>query len=225
MDRRGCAGTLLDIGCGRGILMADARARGWGVTGVEPARCIAEEGIRDRGLDIMVGTLEEAGLPAASFDAVIFSHSLEHLLDPAGTMREAAGLMKPGGWMYIETPNWGSLSRRLMGRRWWNMDLDNHLFLFSPRAIEFLGHAAGLAVREFRGTHFDAPAVLIRLAHFRDPAMNDPACINECRERALSIRGAWRASRLLQSLAGALLGRGYLNDYLLCWLQKPADPR
>jgi len=140
-------------------------------------------------------------------------------------MREAAGLMKPGGWMYIETPNWGSLSRRVLGRRWWNVDLDNHLFLFSPRAIEILGRAAGLAVRESRGTHFDAPAVLIRLACFRDTAMNDLTCINECRERALSVRGAWRASRLLQSSAGALLGRSYLNDYLLCWLQKPADPR
>lgn len=225
MDRRGCAGTLLDIGCGRGILMEDACARGWKVTGVEPARCVAEEGIRERGLDIRVGTLEESGLTAASFDAVIFSHSLEHLHDPAGTMREAAGLMKPGGWMYIETPNWGSLSRRVLGRRWWNVDLDNHLFLFSPRAIEILGRAAGLAVRESRGTHFDAPAVLIRLACFRDPAMNDLTCINECRERALSVRGAWRASRLLQSSAGALLGRSYLNDYLLCWLQKPADPR
>lgn len=222
LDRRGCTGRLLDIGCGRGILLADARARGWGVTGVEPARCIAEEGIRERGLDIRIGTLDGAGFPAASFDAVIFSHSLEHIPDPAGAMREAAGLIAPGGWMYIETPNWGSLSRRVLGKRWWNVDLDSHLFLFSPRAIASLGRDAGLLVRESWGTHFDAPALLIRLARFGDPALNDLARINECRERALSVRGAWKASRLLDSFAAALLGRSFLNDYIVCWLQKPA---
>lgn len=218
---RGCAGTLLDIGCGRGILLAHARARGWEVTGVEPARCIAEEGMRERGLDIRAGTLEDAGLPAASFDAVIFSHSLEHLIDPAGTMRIAAGLMKPGGWIYIETPAWGSLSRRLLGRRWWNVDLDNHLFLFSPRAIALLGRRAGLASRDSWGTHFDAAAVLIRLAHCFDPALNDIARINDRRERLFRVRGAWRISRILDSAAAALLGRGFLNDYMVCWLQKP----
>lgn len=224
LERRGCRGSLLDVGCGRGILMEDARRRGWRVAGVEPARRIAEEGIGERGLDIRVGTLSDAAFPAASFDAVIFSHSLEHLAAPAEALREAAGLVRAGGWVYVETPHWGSLSSRLLGRGWWNVDPDNHLFLFSRRAIEILARRAGLEARGFRGTHFDATAVLIRLARLRDPALNDLVCINELRDRLFSIREVWRAAHVLESCAALLLGRGLLNDYLECWLWRPAVP-
>ena len=224
LERRGCRGSLLDVGCGRGILMEDARRRGWRVAGVELAGKIAEEGIEERGLDIKVGTLADAAFPAASFDAVIFSHSLEHLAAPAEALREAAGLVRAGGWVYVETPHWGSLSSRLLGRGWWNVDPDTHLFLFSRRALEILARRAGLEAREFRGTHFDATAVLIRRARLRDPALNDLVCINELRDRLFSIRGAWRAARVLDSCAALLLGRSLLNDYLECWLQRPAVP-
>lgn len=224
LDRHGCSGSLLDIGCGRGLLLADARARGWTAMGVEPVPGAAEEGVAERGLDIRVGTLESVALPPASFDAAVFSHSLEHFIDPAGAMKTAARLVKPGGWIYVETPNWGSLSRRLLGRRWWNVDPANHPFLFSPRAVELMGRAAGLEMRDSWGTHFDLAAVLIRLARFADPALNDIAGINEWRDRLFRIRGAWRASRIAEAVAGALLGRGFLNDYMACWFRRPSPP-
>jgi SAM-dependent methyltransferase len=221
LEGRGCGGSLLDIGCGRGILMADARQRGWRVRGIEPARCTAEEGIRTRGLDITIGSLDEASLEESSFDAVVFSHSLEHMLDPCGAVCSAARLLKEGGWVYVETPNWSSLARRALGWRWWVVDLDNHLFYFSPDALRLLSRRACLRTDAIRGVHRDAFALLIRMWHFRRPEYSNLALINECRDRLLDTRGMWRLSTLLDRLLEKLYSGTLLNDYLASWMQKP----
>lgn len=220
LERQGKVGSLLDVGCGRGILMADAMRRGWSVKGVEPSRTMAEEGAHKRGLDIFVGTLREAGFAGASFDAVVFSHSLEHLPEPRADLETAAKLLREGGWVYIETPNWDSLSRRILGRRWWNIQMLNHLYYFNRRSLSSLCLGAGLRVQAMRGIHFDPLAVLIRLGHYGDPAYGKMAKINECRERLMKVRGVWRASTILDAVARAMLRRSTLNDYLACWAQK-----
>src|SRR5262249_36984338 len=74
-------GGAVDVGCGRGDLGATLIERGWRVTGVEPSRAACSEASR-RGIDARCGDLEDAGLEAGAYDAVIFRHSLEHLLDP-----------------------------------------------------------------------------------------------------------------------------------------------
>ncbi len=119
-----------------------------------------------------------------------------------------------------KTPNWTSLSRRILGTGWWNVDLRNHLYYFSSRSLETACRAAGLELREGRGIHFDPLALLIRLAHLRDPAFRDLNRINESRDRVLDIRGAWRFFSALESACRLALGRSRLNDYLAFWFQK-----
>jgi SAM-dependent methyltransferase len=90
---------ILEVGCGRGALAAELGRRGWTVTGVDPDEnaCAAA---RQRGVEVVVGTLEDVDL--GGLDAVLFTRSLHHLPDLAGTLQTAAGRLAPGGRLVLE---------------------------------------------------------------------------------------------------------------------------
>ena len=133
---------FLDVGCATGMLLADLRERGWEVQGVELCRQSAEYGIRSRGLDIRIGTLEEAALPEASFHVVHFSHLIEHVPDPWGLLREVHRLLVDGGYVVVTTPNIAGFQARLFRERWRSAIAD-HLTLFSKRTLKQMLAATG----------------------------------------------------------------------------------
>lgn len=132
---------LLDVGCYTGLFLETARERGWEAWGVEPCRWAVEEG-RRRGLTIVEGTLREASLPAESFDVLTFWDVVEHLFNPRATLEEAWHVLKPGGWIVIQTMNIESWLAKLMGPHWpWLMEM--HLYYFSPRTLTDLLEQVG----------------------------------------------------------------------------------
>ena len=82
--------SFLDIGCATGMLIESMKARGWQEQGVEVCRPAAEHGIRERGVRIHIGTLEQATFPDASFDVVFCDHGAMTFSDPYRTVPEAA---------------------------------------------------------------------------------------------------------------------------------------
>ncbi len=146
----GLAGDrFLDIGCATGMLVADMRSRGWDARGVEICRESAEYGIRERGVDIFVGTLEEARFPADSFSIVHFSHLIEHVPDPRALLREVRRILLPGGYAVVTTPNVDGFQARLFGPRWRSAIAD-HLTLFSRRTLRRLLEEEGLRTLRVR---------------------------------------------------------------------------
>jgi 2-polyprenyl-3-methyl-5-hydroxy-6-metoxy-1,4-benzoquinol methylase len=124
---------LLDVGCHIGIMVELAKARGWEAWGVEPSTWAAEQA-RARGLRVITGTLETAGVADDYFDVVTMWDVIEHLTDPAAELHQVHRVLKPGGVFAIHTIDIESLFARLMGRRWpWLMEM--HLYYFSPRTL------------------------------------------------------------------------------------------
>lgn len=135
-------GRFLDVGCGGGFLVETARDLGWRAEGTEVSRTAADFG-HARGLAIHVGTLSGARLPAGAFDVVTMMEVIEHVPAPVALLRECAALLRQGGALYLTTPNWGSLSRRLLGPRWSAVGKD-HVVYFTPRLLRRALAAAGL---------------------------------------------------------------------------------
>ena len=143
------AGRLLDVGCGRGDLGEWFMRRGWEAAGIEPAADAARQAA-GRGIDVHVGTLDDAPWPAESFDAVTFNHALEHVPDPLETLRQTASLLRPGGLLAISVPHFGAWQRRLFGSAWFPLDLPRHLQHFDRASLSRMAVAAGLRPREVR---------------------------------------------------------------------------
>lgn len=107
-------GSLLDIGCGNGCVMYEARAAGWDVEGLELSESFANAIAADTGMHVRVGNfLDEGDEAHRRFDVVVLRHVLEHLPDPHLAMRRIRDRLKPGGLGYLEFPNTGSVSYRI----------------------------------------------------------------------------------------------------------------
>jgi SAM-dependent methyltransferase len=120
---------VLDVGCGRGVLLSSLADRGFDVHGFEISAEAAAGA--DPRATIRIGTeLEEANYPTAFFDEVIIWHVLEHLSDPKGTLVEIRRILKPGGRLIVAVPNYSSLQARWSGSTWFHLDLPRHLYHF-----------------------------------------------------------------------------------------------
>lgn len=72
---------------------------------------------------------------------------LEHLRDPAHELNEVLRILRPLGTLYLTTPNFRSLSRRILGDRWRIVEYPEHLMYFSPRPLSRLLDDVGLRPR------------------------------------------------------------------------------
>jgi 2-polyprenyl-6-hydroxyphenyl methylase/3-demethylubiquinone-9 3-methyltransferase len=111
-ERVGLAGkTVLDVGCGGGILSESMAARGAHVTGIdlgEAPLAVAQLHALESELDITYRKLPVEQLAEeqpASFDAVTCMEMLEHVPDPASIVAACAKLVKPGGQVFFSTIN------------------------------------------------------------------------------------------------------------------------
>lgn len=131
-------GRVLDIGCGTGEFLAAMRRRGWKASGTE-ADPSARDRARSRTLEVTDGTL-----PVGPFDVVTFWHSLEHLADPVGVLRNARALLAPGGRCIVAVPNCAGHDAAFYAERWAAYDVPRHAVHFTPDTLERAAQAAGM---------------------------------------------------------------------------------
>jgi len=165
-------GSLLDIGCAFGFFMDVARERGWTVSGVEISRFAAECAAGELGLDVVNISAECCEYGRCSSDVITMWDLIEHLRDPAGTLRKLAGVLKEDGILVLSTPDVESLPARLMREKWLGWQLQNeHLHYFSYSTLERMLNAAGLEVikQMHVGKHVTFDLFVDRLALYGRP--------------------------------------------------------
>ncbi len=148
LKRTGTA-SILDIGCGKGMLLNYLQAAGWKTCGLELSENSAATA-RRMGVQVYTVSLDKAPLDAAGYDVISLFHVLEHLPDPGRTLELLKPHFKPGGILVIEVPNAGSWHFRLLGPHWFHYDAPRHLYHFTPITLNRLLAAHGYTVVEQR---------------------------------------------------------------------------
>lgn len=136
-------GRALDIGCGNGQLLHKLSDLGWQCEGVE-FNAKAVEICRSNGLKVFHGELEAAAFPDHSFDLVTAHHLIEHVRDPDRLLAEISRVLKPGGRLWLRTPNSRALGRNCFGSFWFPNETPRHLFLFSQENLDRAARRHGL---------------------------------------------------------------------------------
>lgn len=136
-------GRILDIGCGRGDFLRACRRKGWSVVGVEQDAAPILQ--MDPPADFeVIRTDRLAELPDASFDVVTLWHVLEHLAEPRATLAQVVRLLRPGGLLVVEVPNFASWQARMGPKQWFHLDVPRHLLHFERSTLGAMLESEGL---------------------------------------------------------------------------------
>ncbi|MDV2502434.1 MAG: class I SAM-dependent methyltransferase [bacterium] len=205
---------VLDIGCDvGGILHVVSEALGCDAYGVEPdqeAAAYAQEKVGRS--PIFAGNFEEAPLEAVTFDFIILTQTLNHLLSPTDALEKIRSLLSPRGVAFIEVYN-------VMATASWSNITDHakvdHPYMFGAATFRALLGKVGLTILRFAEDTFEDTLRKERLklpgahAHLRAAVClgprSDPKTLSGYREvRTLLRRSALRmaAPRLLRRLLG-----------------------
>ncbi len=146
------AKTVIDVGCGTGLLGSLLRHHGRRVVGIEPEWELARAASRN--LDMVIPATAEEGLSAirAPVDCIVFADVLEHTVAPQQLLRAGARLIGPAGRIVVSFPNaaWAPVLRGLASGRWdptlAGVQARDHLFYTTPRSFAAIAAECGLAV-------------------------------------------------------------------------------
>jgi len=150
-------GCLLDIGCGIGIFLAEARSRNWTPYGVDVsdfAVHYAREVLRLSNVEKV--DVEKIDLEEGRFDAITMFHVIEHVLNPKALLKTCHRLLKPGGVLFIETPDISGKRAKDAGINWEYLKIPEHLNYFTNRtllmALKYVGLKPIATRREVEST-------------------------------------------------------------------------
>jgi SAM-dependent methyltransferase len=129
-------GPVLDVGCGRGMMLSYMRELGYEAHGLELSETAAHHARKILKLEVAAGDFLTSPHEKNRYNAVIFCHTLEHFANPTASIARAYELLKPGGVLWIAVPNFGSWQARLFGRYWFHVDAPRHYFHFTVKSLD-----------------------------------------------------------------------------------------
>jgi hypothetical protein len=143
------------------------------------------------------------------FHAAAMFDTIEHLVEPRAVLESIARALVPGGLLIVSTPNFGSVSRYLLGVSWAVLSPLEHMYYFEERTLDRLIETCGFDRVRFVRRHASwGPQQTVNFRYTQDP-------------------NGWRArgSSALIVAAGAPLARIIQRfgrqDILLCVAKRP----
>lgn len=143
-SNRDLRGKVLEIGCSIGVFLEIFKGHGWKTWGVEPSESAETAG--KKGHKIIRGFFENVSLRNGFFDLVILNHTLEHMDNPAEILKKVHKILKKGGMVYVDVPNFGSLSSKILGKHWPYLVPEEHKHQFTKKALVQILEKSGFKV-------------------------------------------------------------------------------
>lgn len=140
--RKITGGSLLEVGCGYGYLLEEAKAYFSRRVGTD----FSPQGVQlasEKADEVYEGGIEQ--IPAAArFDCVIATHVIEHIYQPLEFVKQLISRTKPGGTVVLAAPDMGGMLRKMMGHRWASFKIPEHVIYFDAVTLSALMRQAGL---------------------------------------------------------------------------------
>ena len=140
-------GRVLDVGCGGGNRIPEPfTPYGIEISSALAARSKAQK--QARGGDVVEASAVDGirRFEAGSFSGVVLRSFLEHEAEPQKVLDGTAQVLAPSGCVYVKVPNFGSVNRRVMGRKWCGIRLPDHVNYFTPSSLRQMVERAGFKI-------------------------------------------------------------------------------
>lgn len=214
-ERFRTTGRWLDFGYGEGCLLSAVESRGWRCYGTEVSPLALAHGDR-RGWVVTREASRDPRFPPGEFDVVTMTEFLEHVPAPRRFLVEAAGWLRPGGLLYVTTPNARSLNRWILGPAWSIVCPPEHLTLWSPAGLARALRSSGLRPSRLRTEGFNPVEILSRVRRRE----GRPLAAADRNQAAFALNAALSASpsrRGLKRAINAGLSLLRIGDTLKAW--------
>lgn len=132
------AGLLLDIGCGAGFFLDEAREFGWEVRGVDTSEITTNYGKNKLKLKIIRTNFLNYKFSKSKFRVITLIQVIEHLANPNPLIKKIGQIIKKGGILYIATPNIESNLAKVLKKDFNYMTPPEHIAFYSPKTLERL---------------------------------------------------------------------------------------
>lgn len=191
--------TLLDVGCGSGTSLLEAKALGAMAFGIEADPNVKPIAVA-LGLTIHFGSLQDRPFPEQSFDLIVMNQVIEHLPDPDLALLTLRERLTQNGRMVLVFPNTGSLWRRLSGSRWINWHIPYHLHHFNRGSFARMVRHCGLEVVHSRTITPNVWTLLQLRANRYQPQLGQSSPIWAVADRSDVAPSEQRKTNLLRTL-------------------------
>jgi len=159
--------SLLDVGCGSGEFLTQARELGFEATGID-VDPNAVDAVRALGFVAHCGAASLDALRDVHFDVITLNQVIEHVEDPRGTLALLRESLSDSGTLFVATPNGQSASLQRTGRNWINWHVPYHQHIFSHQSLCVAADAAGLVPIRM-STRTPVIWSLLQQQHAREP--------------------------------------------------------
>jgi SAM-dependent methyltransferase len=214
-------GLVIDVAAGAGRFLEHFQALGFSCYATEFDMRL-EERLREKGFTVVPGgTIPEVG--DARFDIIIFTEIIEHINNPLPVLRALWQLLRPGGCLYVTTPNFNSLERRLLRDEWGMICWPEHITYWTPRTLDAAMRRSGFRRRWRRVENISPYRVLQALKRGRLSSMVGNVSEQDFSDRAQQQVAGSKLLSLAKSTVNVGLNVTRLGSSLKAVYEKPVQ--
>jgi len=142
---------LIDVGCGIGYFLEEAKKRGWEVYGTE----FTDEAIEicsKKGIKMNKGVLNPNNYDSQEFDVITSFEVIEHINNPQEELANFYKILRKGGLVYCTTPNFNSLLRYRLKEKYNVLCYPEHLSYYTPKTLKYVFEKEGFRTKNIKAT-------------------------------------------------------------------------
>jgi len=211
---------ILDMGCGTGFFLEEAKAKGWEVYGTE----LSESAIKiceTKGITMQKISLSGGIFNDGMFDVITSFEVVEHINNPLEMVKDIHKVSRKGGLVYLTTPNFNAVERYILKNKYSIIEYPEHLVYFTAKTLNYLFTKNGFRAKKIKTTGISFSRLKLTLTKDRNIENNEIFMSEKSTDEI--IRNKTQSNivfRILLKIANGLLDFFKVGNSLKAWFIK-----